>query len=997
MWKFGCAISGLAIGALPMAAAAQSQTAPAPVPQKPAEASPAPAPTPAPTPRRQARPAAPAPASDADTVDDDSGIVVSGQLRGAVVGDIQPEQQLTAADVRAYGVSSISDLLTQLAPQTYSGRGRGGDMPVVLLNGRRISSFSEIRDLPTEAIERVDILPEEVALKYGYRADQRVVNIVLRARFRSLTTELTGGMPTQGGNSSKHGAIDVLKISRSGRLNVDMQYTGNSGILESERDVLPQTPVPTAGTFGAPAGSPNFPASFAPYRTLVAPSQGITLNTVYARTLSPKVGLSINARLEDTERKSWLGLPGIALTIPAGSAFTAYSGPVTIYPPLGPLTRGSDSRTAHLGFTVNGDAQPWRWSVTGNYDHVTSQTVTDTGFDPSEMQALLTAHDPSFNPFATLPMSLLAVRPADLANSMSSVGSLDAMLNGPIATLPAGKITTTFRATAKTSAFDSSSLRSGLAQSGHGSRQSADGQVNLDIPITSRRENFLSAIGDLSLNGNVEVEHLSDFGSLLTTGYGAHWSPIAQLRFLVSVTDEKGAPSPQQLADPTVFTPNVRVFDLVRGESVDITTITGGNPLLSPDHRHVMKLGLSSRPIDKLELNLTADYVRSTTRNQISSFPTATPELEGAFPSRFTRDASGRLTSIDMRPVNFERADRSELHWGFSLSIPVQSSVEKRVTEARDAYLKARDEAERTGQPAPSPQKFFGDLATRYGTGRPNLGNSIFGGPILQGGQGGRGQGGRGPGGQASGTPAGQAPAQGGQAAPATQPPPGQTPPAQGATGDQTAQGTAAPGGGRGFGGGGGGGGGRGFGGGGGGGGGFGGGRGGFGGANSPLSGRIQVSFYHTWHFRDQVLIHDGLPILDVLNGSASGSSGGEPRHELDLQAGYTKNGIGARLIGHWQSATDVDGGATGTSPSLHFSSLGTVGVRLFADLGQQIGLLRKHTWVLGTRVALSVDNVFDSRIRVRDAAGATPLSYQPDLLDPTGRTIRLTIRKLFY
>ena len=51
---------------------------------------------------------------------------------------------------------------------------------MLLLNGQRISGFRELRDIPTEAIERVEILPEEVALKYGYSANQKVVNIVLR-------------------------------------------------------------------------------------------------------------------------------------------------------------------------------------------------------------------------------------------------------------------------------------------------------------------------------------------------------------------------------------------------------------------------------------------------------------------------------------------------------------------------------------------------------------------------------------------------------------------------------------------------------------------------------------------------------------------------------------------------------------------------------------------------------------------------------------------------
>jgi iron complex outermembrane recepter protein len=49
-----------------------------------------------------------------------------------------------------------------------------------------------------------------------------------------------------------------------------------------------------------------------------------------------------------------------------------------------------------------------------------------------------------------------------------------------------------------------------------------------------------------------------------------------------------------------------------------------------------------------------------------------------------------------------------------------------------------------------------------------------------------------------------------------------------------------------------------------------------------------------------------------------------------------------------------------------------------------------------GSRLALEVDNVFDSRQRVTDATGAVPLSYQPDLIDPRGRFIGLDFRKAF-
>jgi len=82
------------------------------------------------------------------------------QQPGAVVGDIEPEEQLDPSDIQSYGVSTVTELLNELAPQTRSDRGRSQTAPVLLLNGRRISSLNEIQNIPTEAILRVDILPE---------------------------------------------------------------------------------------------------------------------------------------------------------------------------------------------------------------------------------------------------------------------------------------------------------------------------------------------------------------------------------------------------------------------------------------------------------------------------------------------------------------------------------------------------------------------------------------------------------------------------------------------------------------------------------------------------------------------------------------------------------------------------------------------------------------------------------------------------------------------
>lgn len=42
------------------------------------------------------------------------------------------------------------------------------------------------------------------------------------------------------------------------------------------------------------------------------------------------------------------------------------------------------------------------------------------------------------------------------------------------------------------------------------------------------------------------------------------------------------------------------------------------------------------------------------------------------------------------------------------------------------------------------------------------------------------------------------------------------------------------------------------------------------------------------------------------------------------------------------------------------------------------------------------VNNLFDAKPKVRNALGEVPFSYQPDLLDPLGRTIEISFRKLF-
>jgi iron complex outermembrane receptor protein len=923
---------------------------------------------------------APTPLPDAG---DDAGpdVVVEGNRLppGSVVGDIPPEHVLSPADIRSYGVSSLSDLLTELAPQTRSDRGSGG-APVVLLNGRRISSFAEIRDIPTEAIARVDILPEEVALKYGYTADQRVVNVVLRRRFRAVTMEGADTLATDGGRNTPTGHVDGLKIAGDTRINVDLNYSASDPLFESERNLTSRT---TGGVYdirgnvtnladpalnalagtpvtfaGVPASAVNGKPALGDFvgtanklnvsdlssdRTLLPSTQTFSGNVVYSRPIG-KVNATINARVQTDATTAYQGLPGVAFTLPAGNPFSPFGQTVTVdrYFDGAPLVQRTSTLATHLGVGLNGSLSPkWRWSFTGNYDRSHNETFTETGLDPAALNARLAAGDPTFNPFGPLVPNQFGVLPANRAYSTSNAVGGDVLLNGPLFKLPAGAVSTAVHIGAQATSFDTRSVRGNVATTGALTRNIVNGQINIDVPLTGRRNKFLDAVGDLSLNGNLAVNQLSDFGTLWTIGYGANWSPIPSLRLIASFTDQNQAPSSQQLGNPVIVTPNVRVFDYVLGQTADVTQTSGGNTALISSERHVFKLGATFKPSTTRDLTFTANYVKTGTDNPIAGFPSDTPAIEAAFPGRFTRAAPaagmpiGVLTQIDTRPVNFLREDTQELRYGFNVSFALKSKLQKQF------------EAFRAGK-GPNP---FTGLAGVFGR-RPN--GAPGSAPNGQGGDG-----------QRAGN---AAPPPGDGAAPGGPPPSGR--------GD--GQGGGRPGGG-GFGG-------------------RGGGGGGFGNRLAGATGgRLQFALYHTWHFVDRVTVAQGIAPIDRLNGGATGSGGGQSRHEIEGQAGYSNNGLGFRLSANWQSATRVTGGTAAVPNTLNFGSLAKFDVRLFDDLTQNLEFLKKHHWAKGMRIGLAVTNILNTRQRVTDQNGEVPLSYQGAYLDSQGRAVRLTVRKLIF
>ena len=840
--------------------------------------------------------------------EDDGNVIVVTAPRGSVAGDIQPTDVLDARDIAATGATSIEELLEALSPQIGSGRGRGGrgagGRPIILIEGNRVSGWRELRDLPTEAIERVDILPEEVALQYGYAADQRVVNFVLRELFYSTGVELEGQAATRGGRMGGEIELDRLIIRKGTRTTLAFEAETDSALTEDERDIALQQ----VDTFPDPL-DPR------PYRTLRPATEDYQLNVSHSRRLG-ETGLNVSVGLDQSHSRSRFGAPLATLDIPAASPFAdpmGEEGSVSRLVEGDALGRNRRSRTAELAAALNGGGD-WRWSTTASLAWADSRTRTDRGPDVSAFQSGIDLLDPAFDPYGDLgPTDFY---PVDLSRSDSIRGEIDGLLSGTIGETGAGPIGVSLRSQLTWSNFQSEGTTLGIEDPVSDlSRRRVLGRASLDLPLLSSD----SAVGQLSVNVNGELESLSDFGELTSFGGGVNWRPTRKLSLLTSFEREEGSPSLTQLGEARIVEPLVRFFDFTRGETVFIDALTGGNPDLLADTRDVLKVTANWEMPTKDDFRLTAEYIHERIDDPIGSFPAASATLEAAFPDRFVRDDEGALVAVDLTPVNYSRQRRDSFRWGLDWgktleAKPPSEETRERMRERFRQMRAQRQQEQQQQQQAEAPQQGEGPPAPPQSQQRPGQ---------QQGAQQ-----------AANGQQQRQGPPQGGQR-----------------------RGGGFPGM-------------------------FGGGRG----------GRLGVNLFHTVNLNSDVLIAEGVPLLDYLDGEAASSFGATPRHQVEFRAFRYNNGLGIRLSGDWRSATTVDG-ATGP---IKFDDYARFDLRLWYNLAEKPEVLVKHPWMRGMRVRLGVDNIFDARPKVTGPDGTIPLNYQPGLLEPEGRTVSISLRKLF-
>lgn len=814
-------------------------------------------------------------------------IVITGQRTGgSAVGVIDPTATLDQAAIQSLGATDLKTLLERLKTLTTSAS--GGD-PVYLLNGRRMSSMNELYSLPQEAMEKIEVLPESEAARFGFPATVRVMNFITKKKFRAVTYQQATGTTTEGGGETNYVEVTAARIDGPRRATLTMSHLRLNPILQSERAIVPDPDTLYAlggnitgvgggsidpaldALVGSPvtiAAVPNDPASRrsllgyvagagAPavtdvgrYRSLQQRNDRISIDGTVAAPIGTSMSGSLNLSMEAQRSTGLNGLAPALLAVPGGSGTLPFADDVLLYRylPDAVLRQRNTSMTLHGSGLVQGSIRRWGWNVTTSYDRVRGLARSQQGAPVDDLQASINAGG---NPLATLSPEVAALRQNYRSRTVTGTLLTKAVANGPLVRLPAGDAQVTL--TGDYARSSSSGSLPGLRESMLDlTRTTMGASVNADLPIASANQDVLAFLGQLSVNGMIGVSDVSNYGRLISSNYGLTWSPVRPIQLIASVNAAQTPPGIALLTNPTVTTPNTPFFDFTTGTSVLVTTIAGGNPALAPERRRIVTLGIAVSPIKAKDLRLTANYLETRIGNQTTTLGSATSAFQTAFSDAFERNAAGQLVSADLRPINIAREREKKMQVTISLSTPIGRTPPTQTpptgTVAKDVPPPAR--------PKPRPQ--------------------------------------------------------------------------------------------------------------------------------------IYVSMTTTWRLDDRLSLRGDLPALDLLDGDTLTGTGGRPRWETELNLSGSLGAANIGLYGRLQGPTRIRNDLAASD--LRFSGRTWLVPYGFLKVAQMV----RRPWAKNMTLQLTVENLLNDRIAVRDRVGRTPNRFQAAYIDPVGRSVRLGLRKLF-
>lgn len=221
----------------------------------------------------QTTPTEPAPVAEATAAPDDTAIVVTGsRIARPDFAAPNPIVSLDAENIQQSGNTNVTTFLQRVPALTNSVdsaqsagsdrpggqlfgaaglnlldlRGLGPSRTLVLVNGRRHvasqidSAAVDVNAIPTDLIERVDVLTGGASAVYGADGVSGVVNFILRRDLDGVTARTQFGISEQGDAGNRFASIAAGRNFAGGRGNVTLYYEYNAEdpLANDDRDFL---------------------------------------------------------------------------------------------------------------------------------------------------------------------------------------------------------------------------------------------------------------------------------------------------------------------------------------------------------------------------------------------------------------------------------------------------------------------------------------------------------------------------------------------------------------------------------------------------------------------------------------------------------------------------------------------------------------------------------------------------------------------------------------
>ena len=191
--------------------------------------------------------------------------VTGSRIKRADFEGVAPVTVITAEDIENSGLSSIAEVLQSSvannggslngesdgftdSASSVNLRGMGANRTLILINGRRqasfpsaaggTSNFVDVSDIPTAAVDRIEILTGGASAIYGSDAVGGVVNIILKKHYEGAKVAAKYSDTTQGGGAqSDLSYLQGINTENSQTL-IMLEYRKSEAIQTYQRDSL---------------------------------------------------------------------------------------------------------------------------------------------------------------------------------------------------------------------------------------------------------------------------------------------------------------------------------------------------------------------------------------------------------------------------------------------------------------------------------------------------------------------------------------------------------------------------------------------------------------------------------------------------------------------------------------------------------------------------------------------------------------------------------------